>query len=401
MSASVEIRPRRIQVAVAAIFVSHGLLFASWTAHVAQVKARLGIGDGTLGVALLGAPIGLVSAIGVAGWAVPRFGSRSLVQVALLGYCLSGPLVGLADSVPTLFAALLVWGAFMGLLDIAMNSQAITVERSTGRALMNGLHGGWSIGAFAGAGLGTLGVAVGLSLTIQLAVLGVLLLLGVGWLTVPLLGDRDGPRGAPASAGGAAGRQPIDRPDRTGRRLSATALLLGAIAFSSMLCEGAAADWASVYLRDSLGSAAVVAGLGYTSFALAMVTVRLLGNRLLGRFRAGLLLPTLATTAAVGFALALAIGVAPAAIVGFFLLGAGLGTVAPTAYSAAGRLPNLPPGVGVAVVSGLGWAGFALGPPLIGQLADAFSLPAALVAVPVLLAVIAIGTSRVRALEGP
>lgn len=382
----VEPRVRRAQVSVAVTFLAHGVLFASWTAHIPQVKAHLRIGDGELGLALLGAPVGSVSAIGLMAVCVPRFGSRRAVQAALLGYCASGALVGLAGSVPALFAALFVWGGFQGGLDIAMNTQAISVERAKGRALMNGMHAYWGVGAFVGAGLGTAAVALGIGLTAQLLVLGAVALVLAGALTARMLPDPEHVEAAPRADG------------RRARRISAAMLLLGAIALASMLCEGAAADWSSVYLRDSLGAGAGVGGLGYTAFALAMVLVRAGGDRLVERFSARVLLPLLAAVATVAFAVALVVAAPAAAVGGLFLLGLGLGTVVPSAFSAAGRLPNVHPGVGVAAVSGLGWAGFVCGPPLIGQLSGAFSLPAALVAVPVLTAFLAVAT-RIARLE--
>lgn len=383
-------RVRWAQAGVVAVFFVHGLLFASWAAHIPRVKDHLGIDDGTLGLALLGAPVGSVGATLAAAYLVPRLGSRRLVQICLVGYCFSGPFVGLTGSVAGLFVALLVWGAFQGTLDISMNTQAISVERAKRRPLMNGMHAFWSIGAFAGAGLGTVGVALGVSLSQQLLGLGSVAFLVAAWLTLRMLPDpganaatHDAERAAPAGTG----------------LFSSALLLLGAVAFASMLCEGAAADWSSVYLHDVLGSSAAVAGLGYTAFTLAMVAVRLFGNRLLARFPAQLLLPVLAAVTTVGFAAALIVGVAGVALAGFFLLGIGVGTVIPTAFSAAGRLPGRHPGVAVAVVSGTGWAGFVCGPPLIGQLAGAFSLPAALAVVPVLTAFIAIATRRVPALR--
>lgn len=365
-------------VAVAVVFFVHGLLFASWAAHIPHVKARLGLSDGTLGLALLGVPVGAVGALALAAYLVPRFGSRRLVQLSLVGYCAAGPVVGLTGSVVALFFALLAWGAFQGTLDVSMNTQAITVEGAQQRPLMNGMHASWSIGAFAGAGVGALGVAVGVTLSEQLLTLGSVALLVAGWLSTRMLLD--------------AAHSSDQRTEPTGRRLSAAALTLGAIAFASMLCEGAAADWSSVYLRDSLGGSAAVAGVGYAAFTLGMVAVRLFGNRLLGRFGAHRVLPALAGAATVGFAAALAAALVPMGIAGFVLLGLGVGTVVPTAFSAAGRLPGIHPGVGVATVSGLGWAGFVCGPPLIGQLADATSLTAALVLVPVLTGAIAVAT---------
>src|SRR3984885_1398838 len=199
------------RIAVTAVFVVHGLLFASWTAHIPDVKAHLGLADGTLGFALLGAPVGSVLAMIAASWLLPKAGSRRIVQVALVGYCAAGPLVGLTGSLPALFAALFVWGAFQGTLDVAMNTQAIAVERKERRVLMPGLHGSWSIGAFAGAGIGALAVAAGITLSVQLLVLGTIALLAAGLLTarmLPAAAERPGSLNAPAEGRGDAVRRP-------------------------------------------------------------------------------------------------------------------------------------------------------------------------------------------------
>jgi fucose permease len=194
----------------------------------------------------------------------------------------------------------------------------------------------------------------------------------------------------------AAGQRP---PGRGPVRLSGPVLVLGSIAFASMLCEGASADWASVYLRGSIGVGAAVAGLGYTVFALAMVIVRLSGNRLLTRFQARQLLPVLAVVAAVGFTCGLLGGTSVSVIAGFACLGIGLALVIPTVNSAAGRLPGMSQGTAIAMVSACGWAGFVFGPPIIGELASGSSLTAALGILPVLTACIAAGTARARALR--
>ena len=381
---------RRPMAATAVIFLANGLLFASWTAHIPQVKAHLGLTDATLGLALLGAPAGSVSAILASARLLPRVGSKRMVQATLIGYCVSGPLVGRTGSVAALFAALYAWGAFQAALDVAMNTQAVVVERARGRPLMSGLHAWWSIGSFAGAGLGALGVAIGLSLTSQLLILGLPALVIPGWLTTWMLPDTD------AATDPNTGPRPVRR---RGGRLSGTIILLGAIAFASFLCEGASADWAAVYLRGSLSAGAAIAGLGYTAFSLAMVATRLTGNRLLARFGTGRVLPVLAAVATVGFTAGLLGGQVATALVGFGCLGLGLALVVPSVFSAAGRLPGLDPGTAIATASAFGWAGLVCGPPLIGGLASVTSLPTALGLIPVLTALIAVATVRSAALR--
>jgi MFS family permease len=388
---------RGLRIAVTTVFVVHGLLFASWTAHIPDVKAHLGLTDGTLGFALLGAPVGSVTAMIAGSWLLPRVGSRRVVQVALAGYCAAGPLVGLTGSLSALFAALFVWGAFQGTLDVAMNTQAIAVERARGQVLMAGLHGSWSIGSFAGAGIGALAVAAGISLNLQLLVLGTIALLVAGLLTtrmLPAAAERPGDLNAPAGPATAA-RRPAGRVSRW----SGGMVLLGAVVFAAMLCEGATADWSAVYLSGPLHTTGVVPGLGYTAFALAMVTVRLSGNRLLTRFRPERLLPALAAVATLGFAAALLIARPPAALLGFCCLGIGLASVVPAVFSAAGRIPGLAPGTAVATASACGWAGFVCGPPVIGRLSAWASLPVALGLLPLLTAFVVAGTLKSRAIR--
>ncbi|MGI8404237.1 MAG: MFS transporter [Thermomicrobiales bacterium] len=369
------------RIAITAIFLVQALIFASWTAHIPQVKASLGLSDATLGTALLGAPIGSIVAMIVTGWLLPRLGSKRIVQIVLIGYCLTGVGVGLAGSLPELFGALALWGLFQGALDVAMSTQGITIERAMRSPIMSGLHGGWSIGAFTGAAIGAIAVANGIPLDGQLLTLGIVLLAVTGWLSLQLLPDpiAKTASGHHAKASFAILKHPA-------------VLTLSGIAFACMLGEGAAADWSAVYLHDSLDSSAAVAGFGYAAFSLTMVTLRLGGNRLLARTSPRVILPVLTGIATIGFTLGLVIQTPVAALIGFAALGIGLALIVPTVFSAAGALSGQHAGTAIAAVSALGWAGFVCGPPLIGHLAEWTSLPLALGIIPLLTAVIAIVT---------
>jgi MFS family permease len=376
-------------VAVVAVFFVHGFLFASWTAHIPDVKAHLHLGDGSLGIALLGAPIGSVLAMVLAARVLPRIGSRQLVRVALAGYCLTGPLVGLSGSVYTFFVAFMVWGAFQGALDVSMNTQAISVEGRAGRRLMPGFHGSWSMGSLAGAGVGVLAVEIGWSLSEQLLLLAVPCLFAVGWLTTRMIPDQPAPL--------AFGPQPSS--ERRRSILPGAIVVFGTIAFVDMLCEGAVADWAAVYLRGSLHASAVVAGLGYAVYLLMMMTVRLLGNKVMNRFPSSFVLPVLAFVATVGFGTGLTIDRRASVLVGFTCLGAGLALIVPSVLSASGQVRGMPTGRAVATVSACGWSGFVLGPPLIGEMAALTSLRTALFLLPLLTAVIALATATAKVLR--
>jgi hypothetical protein len=197
----------------------------------------------------------------------------------------------------------------------------------------------------------------------------------------------DGPGGP---AGGPSGR---------GGALQGAVIVLGGIAFADMLCEGAAADWAAVYFRNSLHTVPLVAGLAYTVYALAMAAVRLSGNRLVTRYTAHRLLPLLAAVASIGFTVGLVIGRPVGALVGFALLGAGLGCVVPVILSAAGAVNNVDTGKAVATVAGCGWAGYVVGPVMIGGIASSTSLHTALFLIPVLTGIVAVATGTVKVLR--
>jgi MFS family permease len=377
-------------MAVTAVFFVHGFLFASWTAHIPQLKQHLDLNDGRLGIALLGAPIGSVLAMVVAARVLPTIGSRRMVRLALLGYCVLGPLIGLVGSLATFFVAFGFWGFCQGMLDVSMNTQAITVERFAARVLMPGFHGSWSTGALVGAVTGAVAVGLGLSLSEQLLVLAAPCLLVVGWLTTWMIPDRR-PGGDHESSD--------STPGGRGGVVQGAVIVLGGIAFADMLCEGAAADWAAVYLRNSLHTPLVVAGLAYTVYALAMLTVRLSGNRLFARFAAHLVLPTLAAVASLGFAAGLVIARPVSVLVGFALLGAGLGGVVPMILSSAGALDNVDTGRAVAAVAGFGWAGYVVGPVLIGEIASSTTLHTALFLIPLLTGTVAVATATAKALR--
>ncbi len=373
------------QISLAATFLVHALLFASWTAHIPQIESRLGLSDGALGTALLGAPIGSITAMTVSGWALSRLGSHRVVRIAIAGYAVSGIAVGMVGSTVELFLALALWGLFQGTLDVAMNTQAVTVERAVGTPIMSRLHGVWSIGGFLGALVGSGAVATGIGLSPQLALLGVPAILVLETLSRYLIPD-----------GGAKpdGGEPLP-PLRRRLRPSAVVLALSGIAFASMLCEGAVADWSANYLHNELRAGAALSGLGYAAYALAMVTMRLSGTFLQGRFRNRVLLPILAVIAAAGMSVALLTRQPVTALIGFAAMGIGLALLVPSAFSAAGSASDARSNSGsaIATVSALGWLGFVSGPPLIGHLADLTGLGTALWVLPLLTLIIA-GTAR-------
>lgn len=359
------------RLAVTAVFFLNGAVFSSWYARLPEIQGELGLGTGELGLALLGAPAGLLIAQPLAGALSARRGSRAVVGVAPL-YLGAVVLPAIAADGPTLFLAVLATGAANGALDIAMNVQGIAVERSRGGRIFSSLHAGFSFGALAGAGLAAGAIAAGISPLVHLAAVAVL-----GGAIAAVLAPgfvRDtGDRRAPLFA-------------RPSRRLAA----LGVIAFCALLAEGAVFDWSSIFLATEAGAAAALAPLGLATFSLTMGIGRLLGDPAAERFGPARVARLGALLAAAGLAIGLALGTPAAGLAGFAIMGIGLSVVFPLALRAAEEDGG--GGTGLAAVSTVGYAGFLAGPPVIGLLASAsdlgiaLSLAAALCAVAALLA---------------
>jgi MFS family permease len=385
--------------AIAAVFVIHGFVFASWTAHIPHLKAALGLSDHQLGLVLLGAPAGAIASAATLVWLLPKVPARRLLPVALIGYALGGLLIGAAGSPLELSGGLAVWGYFQGSLDATMNTEAVAIETGLDRPIMSSLHGLWSAGSLLGAALGAACVAAGITLDAQLAVISAVVVLATPVLAARLPASHGAaevpppvPESGTATGGGRAAPE-VGARSRLARGKGSIAwavAILGVICLADLLCEGAVADWSAVYLRDNLRTSAVVSGLGYATFMTGMLAIRAVGDRLRSRASPRVSVASLAVIATAGMAAALLLANPVATLAGFLCLGLGVGTVFPTAVVAAGRLPGVNAGIAVSIVSACGWIGYVGGPPLIGQLTSFTTLRAALSVIPILTMVIAL-----------
>jgi MFS family permease len=367
------------RAAVTAIFFANGAVFSSWYARLPQIQEGLGIGPGALGLALLGAPLGLLVAQPLVGAVVAKRGSRPVVAAAPL-YMGTVVLPALAVDTATLFLAVVVVGAANGALDIAMNAQGIAVERAARHRIFNSLHAAFSFGALAGAALAGLAAAVGVDPLVHL-----LLCAAVGAAAALVVA----PRLLPASADA---RPDAPRLVRPTRRLTGLAV----IAFCALLAEGAVFDWSAIYVANEAGASPSLAPAGLAGFSLAMAVGRLAADPLTGRHGAPRLARASGTVAAAGLALALALATPAGAIAGFALMGLGLSALFPLSLRATGEDPERA-GPALAAVSTVGYTGFLIGPPAIGLLAEATDLRAALAPVCLLLLIAASLAGHLRA----
>ncbi|GAA3996010.1 MFS transporter [Hymenobacter fastidiosus] len=376
--------------AVTLIFFLHGLLFANWAARLPELELRYGLSHRDLGQVLFCHAMGAWCAMPAASWLIQRLGTARLTTAGALLFCGLIPGMALLAGPTQLMALFFLLGAATGLLDVAMNSQALQVEERQGRPIMSSFHAAFSFGGMLGAGAGALSTRLGLGLApalLSFSAVSLLLVLGAAGRLLPAE-----PTVAPLVAQGPKARFAWPSPSMLG---------LGLIAFCCMLGEGAMADWSTIYLVQDTAAPPALAPLGYAAFSLTMTVGRIFGDTLVLKFGPRLIVAAGGLLALGGLLSMLLLPTPLVGIGGLFLIGLGLAGVVPTVFSAAGRQPGMAPGVAVGLVSTIGYGGFLLGPPLIGWLADGFTLRAALGVVVGLLALLVVVALSVRFAPAP
>jgi MFS family permease len=382
-----------------AIFVADGAVFASWVSRLPQVHENLQGGTAVLGLALAGTAVGALGAMPLTGLICRTRSPYRVACVTLFLLCCSVVLPGLATSAWTLGLVLVVFGAFYGATDVSMNAAAVELAAAVRRPIVPLFHAGYSVGALAGAGVGSLAAAAGIGVPVHLAVIGaagvIALVLTSGRLFV-----RHG-RPIPAPVEVQAHDADPERPEpaaststrdgtRDGSRALATAALMTT---SAAFVEGVSANWSGIYLVEVAGAALWTAPLAYALLMTTEAAVRSGGARLLTRFGTRRVAAVGAVLGGLGLLAAL-IPLVPISLLGYAVAGVGLGCLFPIGIAHAGAARG---SVGVSVASTSGYAGFLVGPPIVGVLAEALSLPVALGLVATTQAAAFVGTRHLPA----
>ena len=365
--------------AVNIIFLINGFIYANWIARLPRVQELYHLSNRSLGLVLLFVSLGAISSMPFTGWLIHKKSSRTITLLGAIIFCLLVPFIPLLPQVWMVMILFYLVGISAGLLDVSMNAQAVLVEQQYQKPLMSSFHALFSVGMMLGAGSGALFAKFNVGLFPHFAAVSSFCFLLVLWAMRSLI--RDLPQ---AQTDGS-----------SGFRLPTKAILsMGIIAFCGMTGEGAISDWSSNYMENIGQASPALAPLALASFSLAMTIGRLFGDRARAYFGDRQLLIYSGSIALAGLALALSFPVAGIIISGFFIVGLGLATVVPIAYSTAGNAPDLPPGVGISMVTTVGYAGFLFGPPIIGFLADWQTLRFALLFVALLFAVMTVISFR-------
>lgn len=352
ISFSANIRIHRIAVSI--FFFIAGLTVSTWASRIPDIQSALHLNEAQLGGILFAIPVGQIVSLPLSGWLVSRFGSRQLVIAAAIFFPLTLILLGIATTVLQLVIVLFFFGMWANLVNIAMNTQAVGVESLYGRSIMASFHGLWSLAGFCGAAAGNFFVAKDISPFVHFLIIAVAAIFMVITSYRNTLPDERYKKTS----------QPIFvKPDKA-------VLLLGLIAFCSMICEGAMADWSGIYFQKIIQSPAAYKTLGYVAFMGTMATGRFMGDSLITKFGVKKILLISGILIAAGLAVVIVFPYLPSAIAGCLLVGFGTSCVVPMVYAIAGKSSTMSPGLALAAVSTISFVGFLLGPPVIGFIAQ-------------------------------
>lgn len=351
---------KRYRIAVSAFYFIQGLVFATWASRIPDIKSALHLSDAALGSVLFAMPVGQLSAMALSGYLVSRYGSRKVLTLAAVLY--PAALVGLGSvgTVWALSAGLFCFGIASNLCNIAVNTQGVDVERLYGRSIMATFHGLWSLAGFTGGLISVWMVAGDISPFFHFCIIcgiTLVLLLSMRGALVP----RD------VRPAGKKEKQVFTKPEKF-------VVLLGVMAFGSMVCEGTMFDWSGVYFEQVIQPPKDLVRLGYVACMCTMALGRFIADKLITRWGAVRVVRVCGLTITTGLLLAVLFPHITVATIGFLLVGFGISATVPICYSMAGRSKKMLPGVALATVSTIGFFGFLLGPPVIGFMAQALSL---------------------------
>lgn len=339
-----------------------GVAASAWAPMVPFVKQRLQIDDASLGLLLLCLGVGSVAAMVRTGPWCARIGCKPIVLLGGLCMALMLPVLAVADSVLWMGAALLVFGGALGSLDVAMNIHAIEVERAADRPMMSGFHAFFSVGGFSGAALITALLSQTFTLFSAAVVCSALLVMALV-VTAPRLLKTAVPKSENPSATMALPRGPV--------------VILSLLAAAAFLVEGALLDWSALLMTEMHLSLPEGAGLGYVMFSVAMTVGRFSGDAVTARFGDRQVVFWGGVTVLLGFGGLLLWPRLEFAMAGFVLMGLGASNIVPVLFRQAGRQTRMPTAMAISAVTTLGYAGYLMGPALVGGVAELAGLSTA------------------------
>ncbi len=351
---------RYYRIGVSVFFFIQGLTFATWASRIPDIKNMLQLSDAALGGVLFALPVGQLTAMGLSGYLVSRFGSKNTLTIAACLYPAGMVMLGTVDTVWQLAAALFFFGIAGNLSNISVNTQGVGVERLYRRSIMASFHGVWSLAGLMGGILGAFMVADHIPPFAHFCIV-----YGITFLLMLVARRFVLPRDAQPAA--AEKKKIFVKPDRY-------IIVLGIIAFACMICEGTMFDWSGIYFDKVVHAPASLTRLGYIAFMFTMTAGRFTADWMITQFGIERILKASGIFILSGMLIATLFPTVTSATIGFLLVGIGTSSVVPMVYSLAGKSTTMLPGVALAAVSSIGFLGFLIGPPIIGFISELTNL---------------------------
>lgn len=350
-----------LRATVGIMFFLAGLCFASWASRIVTVQQTLHLSDAGLGAVLFSLPVGLMLSLPFSGWIITVIGSRKLLIAALITYGIALIGLSLAQNVVQLIACLIFFGFSSNAVNISVNTQAVAAEVLYEKPIMASFHGLWSLAGFTGAGIGTFMIGNHISPFHHFLFISSFIVVMIIIAARYLKNDK-------VTSGGPVFVMP-----------DSSLIKLGIIAMCSMICEGAMFDWSVIYFKKVVTAPTALIGAGFTAFMCTMAGGRFIADWFAKRYGLKRILQVSGSLTVTGLLIAVVFPYFYTAMAGFLLVGAGVSSVVPMVYSAAGKSKTMQPGVALAAVSTIGFIGFLFGPPIIGFIAGLATLRASFV----------------------
>jgi len=368
----------RARIAITTAFIINGTVIGALYARIPDIKEQLDISNSALGIALLCLPLGLLFGLGFSGKQSAKRGSAPVTYYSTYALAIALLIVGPVINYYTFCLTFVLFGACLATQDVAMNSHAIVLEHEADKRYMSTFHATFSMGALGGGILGGFFAQQKTTIMWQCAFIAMLIFLANFFVRNMFLS-------ADLDKHAVEGKKKIKRPK--------IFIIVGLLGTCAAIGEGSAGDWGAILARDTFNATPFISTLPYICFSAAMVIGRLFGDRLATKYGPMNLIIGGGSIAGIGLGGGLLVGGIGGVVFGWFAAGIGLSIVVPMLFTQAGEIAKtrfegqFAPSEGVAIVSGIAYFGFLVGPPILGFLGDAIGLRWALM-VPALLALI-------------
>jgi MFS family permease len=376
----------RARIAITTAFIINGTVIGALYARIPDIKEQLDVSNSALGIALLCLPLGLLFGLGFSGKQSAKRGSAPVTYYSTYALAIALLIVGPVINYYTFCLTFVLFGACLATQDVAMNSHAIVLEHEADKRYMSTFHATFSMGALGGGILGGFFAQQKTTIMWQCGFIAMLIFLANFFVRNMFLS-------ADLDKHAVEGKKKIKRPK--------IFIIVGLLGTCAAIGEGSAGDWGAILARDTFNATPFISTLPYICFSAAMVIGRLFGDRLATKYGPMNLIIGGGSIAGIGLGGGLLVGGIGGVVFGWFAAGIGLSIVVPMLFTQAGEIAKtrfegqFAPSEGVAIVSGIAYFGFLVGPPILGFLGDAIGLRWALMVPAILALIMAFGAKPV------